>query len=102
MAEFTPPRNKDDAPFVWFDTAPLYGHDDGAVIIELAARTIVASTTGGATSEFVIAGRLRCTATGAKDLRSAIDSALKMIEKSELSNPPTARRESTDAKTKAN
>jgi hypothetical protein len=65
---------------IYFDFVPTHGILAGAVQIELAARTMAPSQSGGVISETIEVGRLRCSPTGAKFLRDALDAALKMLE----------------------
>ena len=73
-------KNSDTAPFVYFDMAPTYGIMNGAVQIELLARTLIPKSEGGVQIEFGITGRLRCTPAAARDLRNALDAALKLFD----------------------
>jgi len=68
------------APFVYFDTVPVHGVMNGAIQVEIAARTLMAGPDGKIAIEFVTTGHLRCSPAAAKFLRDAIDAALKMLE----------------------
>jgi hypothetical protein len=72
-------------PFVYFDISGAYGTMNGAVQIELAARTLVAKPDGGVTIKFISSARLRCSPQAAINLREAIDGSLKMLEQPQQS-----------------
>jgi hypothetical protein len=73
-------RDSTTAPFVYFDTAPVFGIAAGTVQIELVSRTLVPTADGGANPEFQVTGRLRCSAQAARNLRDALNRALTMLE----------------------
>lgn len=68
------------APLVYFDIIGAYGTMHGSIEIELATRILVPKHNGSTEVKFLSSGRLRCSATAAANLRSAIDAALKMLE----------------------
>jgi len=70
--EAPPYDDSSNAPFVYFDLAPIHGVMSGAVQIELASRTF-AHVDGVVAVKFMTTGRLRCSPTAAKHLRDAID-----------------------------
>lgn len=69
-----------DAPFVYFDIAPVFGTFNGAIQIELASRLLVPAPDGTVGIKFRTTGRLRCSPAAAGHLRDAIEAALKMLE----------------------
>lgn len=73
-------RDSTSAPFVYFDTAPVFGIVAGTVQVELVSRTLVPTVDGGAKSEFQVTGRLRCSPQAARNLRDALSRALTMLE----------------------
>jgi hypothetical protein len=78
------------APFVYFDIIGAHGIMNGAIQIELASRILIAKPDGGVEIKFISSGRLRCSPTGATNLRAAIDGALKMLEQPQQSPAATA------------
>jgi hypothetical protein len=66
----------ENAPFVYFDGVLTHAVTNGVIQIELAAKIILPDGKGGAMSQAVVTGRLRCSAAAAANLRAAIDSAL--------------------------
>ena len=68
------------ASLVYFDIVGAYGIMHGTVEIELATRILVPTASGATDVKFLSSGRLRCSATAAVNLRSALDAALKMLE----------------------
>ena len=81
-ANVVPPGYKPvrTAPFVYFDFVPTYGTLGGAVLIELAARTLAPLQNGAVASQTVEVARLRFTPDAARLLRNALDEALKLVE----------------------
>jgi hypothetical protein len=73
-------RNSDTAALIYFDIAAAHGVMNGAIQIELGARTLTPLPDGGVAVEFVSVARLRCTPTAAQFLRRALDESLKMVE----------------------
>jgi hypothetical protein len=73
-------RDSTSAPFIYFDTAPVFGIVAGTVQIELVSRTLVPTADGGAKPEFQVTGRLRCNPQAARNLRNALNRALTMLE----------------------
>lgn len=67
-----------EAPFIYFDHAPTFGTQSGAIQVELAAR-IIAPAQGGTRNDFVLTAHLRCSPNAALELRNAIDKALGML-----------------------
>ena len=68
------------APFIYFDLAPTYGTNSGAIEIELTARTIIpVIETNSIRNEAVIVAHLRCSPVAAGSLREAITKALEML-----------------------
>jgi hypothetical protein len=80
-------KNIDTAPVIYFDIVPTYGVMNGAVQIELAARTLTPDGDSVAV-EFVCVARLRCSPTAAGYLRNAIDKAMEPLNQSQ--DAPTA------------
>jgi hypothetical protein len=66
----------ENAPFVFFDGVLTHAVTNGVIQIELAAKIILPDGKGGALSEVVVTGRVRCSAAAAANLRRALDSAL--------------------------
>lgn len=52
----------------------------GAIQVELAARTLIPSDTGGASAEIVCTAHLRCGPIAARNLLEALTKALEMAE----------------------
>lgn len=69
-------ENISDVPMVYFDLAPGYGMLGGIVQIELVARILIPHPDGSVDARFVSCRRLRCSATAATSLRSALDTLL--------------------------
>jgi hypothetical protein len=78
------------ASLVYFDIVGAYGIMNGTVEIELATRILVPTANGLTDVKFLSSGRLRCSATAAVNLRSAIDAALKMLEAPQPQPDPVA------------
>lgn len=77
-----------EAPFVYFDFVPTYGVLEGAIQIELAARTLVPGVGSNVPIEVVCTAHLRCSPMAAAVLRDTLTKALEMFEKP--SSPPAA------------
>ena len=75
-----PYRNAEAAPFVYFDFAPTFGVMTGAIQVELAARTLIPTETGGALAEVIATAHLRCSPVAARYLIDALTKALEMAE----------------------
>ncbi|WP_020176081.1 hypothetical protein [Methyloferula stellata] len=70
-----------NAPFVYFDAAPFYGHLNGIGQVTLeAARLFGASEDGKAIIDRVIVGHLRGNLLAIKSLRAALDGIILMAE----------------------
>jgi hypothetical protein len=61
------------APFIYFDAAPTYGVNNGAIQVELAASTVLPDGSGAVRIDVLITAHLRCSPTAAMSLREAID-----------------------------
>jgi len=61
----------DTAPFIYFDFVPTHGVLNGAIQIELAARTMAPTKDGGVRATNIEVGRLRCSPIAAQFLRDA-------------------------------
>jgi hypothetical protein len=68
------------APIIYFDYAPTCGIHAGVIQIELAARTLLPLGKGNVDSRMVEVGRLRCSPAAAKNLKEALEAALRMLE----------------------
>jgi len=64
------------APFIYFDGVMAFGHNHGAIQIELAANTLLPTEDGKARTEVLVTAHLRCSPNAARDLRNSIDNAL--------------------------
>lgn len=71
------------APFIFFDIASAQGVEAGVVIIELVARTIVATGGKDIRTEIVATAHLRTSVKGAQSLRNAIDDVMLMLAPAE-------------------
>lgn len=81
-----------DVPLVYFDMVPSHGIMNGAVQVELFARILHPVAVGSKVEiKFTTSGRLRCSPAAAKDLRDALDSALKMLEQAQPSPVAAAK-----------
>jgi hypothetical protein len=68
------------APFIYFDTAATYGTNNGAIEIELTARTIIPVVeTNSVRNEALITAHIRCSPNAAMSLKFAIEKALEML-----------------------
>jgi hypothetical protein len=68
------------APFIYFDGITAFGTQNGAIQIELAARTMVPAPDGvNIQNEFVATAHLRCSPAAAANLREALEKALEML-----------------------
>lgn len=70
------------APIVYFDAVSAQGIMNGAIQIELAARTL-APGSRDVIVKFMTTARVRCSPAAAIQLRAAIDGALKMLNQSQ-------------------
>jgi hypothetical protein len=66
------------APFIYCDGVSAFGTQNGAIQIELAARTMVPARDGIA-NEFVATAHLRCSPAAAAAIKDAIEKALAMF-----------------------
>jgi len=78
------------APTVYFDATAAHGVMNGAVQVELAARTLIPTPDGAVKAKFISSGRLRCSPVAARQLRDSLDLALKMLEQSEQGRAPAS------------
>jgi hypothetical protein len=79
-------RNPDTTPFIYFDIVPTFGVMEGAIQIELAARTI--SPDGAGTKlDFICTAHLRCSPVAALALRDAITKAVDMLQQPQEGSP---------------
>jgi hypothetical protein len=76
-------HSSDTSPFIYFDLAIAHGTIGGAIQIELASRTLVPVKDGSTKVEFVVTGRLRCSANAIHSLRLAIDKALELLRQAQ-------------------
>lgn len=74
------------APFIYFDFVPTYGILDGAIQLELAARTMLPGEGSNVPNEVVCTAHLRCSPTAAATLRDSLTKALEMLQ--QPSAPP--------------
>jgi hypothetical protein len=72
-------NDKDNsAPFIYFDAVSAYGAANGVSQVELIARKMKPNDDGAVISEFITVAHLRCSPAAARDLRNALDAALRM------------------------
>ena len=69
----------DNVPIVYFDGVAALGTLNGAIEIELAARTIAPTTDGGTKVYRIATAHLRCSPAAAADLRNSIDKAFLLL-----------------------
>ena len=74
------PGSSELAPLIYFDAAPTYGVNNGAIQVELAASTVLPDGSGGVRIDVLITANLRCRPPAAISLREAIDKALEMAQ----------------------
>jgi hypothetical protein len=72
------------APIIYFDFAPAYGVMGGVVQIELASRAWVPFQDGSVGMPTIETCRLRCNPVAAKNLKDALEAALKLLEQTHL------------------
>jgi hypothetical protein len=70
------PRDKPNAPIIFFERAPLSGYADGIVTITLSTSCPESKPSGEVHSEAVTAAHLKCSIQAAANLREAINNAL--------------------------
>jgi hypothetical protein len=75
-----------NAPFVYFENAPMFGHVDGVVRITLAAVRDY-PVAGKVGTDIAVVAHLRMSVSAAKSLKAAIDGALLLAAPS-----PTSQR----------
>jgi len=68
------------APIIYFDFAPAYGVMAGVVQIELASRAWVPFQDGSVGMPTIETCRLRCNPVAARNLKHALEGALKLLE----------------------
>ena len=64
------------APFIFFESAPIFGCTNGVINITLAANRATASEGGTVINEQMVVAYLRGNIQAALSLRAAVDSAL--------------------------
>jgi hypothetical protein len=64
------------APFIFFESAPVFGFTNGVISITLATNRNYAGPDGGVVSEQVVVAYLRGNVPAALNLKQAIDNAL--------------------------
>lgn len=77
----------DLAPFVYFDSAPIFGTVDGAIEVRLEARIPFRNGSGRIVAEPACTAHLRCSPAAAARLVKSLQDALAMLEASQT-NPP--------------
>jgi len=77
---FPPFRDDGSAPFIYFDLVGCQGILNGAIQIELVARTLNPKQDGGVDIVLIPSARLRCSPTAAANLRDAISTALDLLQ----------------------
>lgn len=79
-------------PFVYFDVAPAHGIMNGAIQVELFARTMhPMPSSENVQIKFVSTGHLRCSPAAARFLCDALEAAIKMLEKQQESPAATSK-----------
>lgn len=74
-------KNSPQAPFVYFDSAPVHGVMNGNIEIELASRTLLPKADGSVLAEAVCTAHLRCTPMAAQQLIDALKHAIELHAK---------------------
>jgi hypothetical protein len=75
------PGSSERAPFIYCDGVALYGVNNGAIQLELAANTLMPEGKGkGVRVAVLVTAHLRCSPTAAIGLRDAINKTLAMLE----------------------
>jgi hypothetical protein len=64
-----------NAPFIYFEGVPNFGHLNGIINLTLATSRHLLKD-GASATDFVVAAHLRCNMRAAMELRKAIDDAL--------------------------
>ena len=76
------PYRNNEAPVIYFDFVGAVGSTMGIIQIELAAGTLIPNQPGGgADTEMVPVGRLRCSIEAAKNLQRGIEKALELHQR---------------------
>lgn len=71
-------KNVPTAPFVIFDGAPVFGHQNGLVELTLTGRALGLKSDQTVGCDLVAVAHLRCSLQAAANLRDALDKALAM------------------------
>jgi hypothetical protein len=74
-------KNASAAPFIHFDSVPVYGAFAGSIEVELVARALMPKPDGLVVAEAICTGHLRCTPQAAMALADALEKAVAMHEK---------------------
>lgn len=72
--------DRDRAPVIFFDQAPIGAYSKGIVALTVSAEVFVTSTEGPVVTEHAIVAHLKTSVAGAKALRTMLDKALLMAE----------------------
>lgn len=90
-SDFIPIHGTTSAPFIYFDAISAHGIMNGAIEVELVARTLSAASDGGVTIGSVCTAHLRCSPISARMLIDALTDALAMLDKSKESKVATSQ-----------
>jgi hypothetical protein len=74
-------KNSPQAPFIYFDSAPVRGSFNGTIEVELSTRTLLPKPDGSVAAEAVCVAHLRCTPASAQGLIDALKQALEFHAK---------------------
>lgn len=74
-------KNASAAPFIHFDSVPVYGTFAGSIEVELVARALMPKPDGSVVAEAICAAHLRCTEQAALELADGLQKAVAMLRK---------------------
>jgi hypothetical protein len=77
------------APFLYFETAPIFGYQNGVIRITLEATRDMPGPAGEVTSDRAIVAHLRMNIPAALSLKSAIEGALLLAMPSPTASNPS-------------
>ena len=69
-------RASDNAPFVYFEEAPSFGHYNGVIRVTLEAARLHSEHPGTVTTERVVVAHLRMNVAAARSLKAALEGGL--------------------------
>lgn len=94
-------KNAAAAPYIHFDSVPVYGAFAGCIEVELVARALMPKESGAVIAEAICTGHLRCSPQAAVALADALTKAVEMHRGQLLKQAQAAQQESEGQADKA-